>query len=97
MVHGPSSNVGIYIDPRSIGLQITEPGSSARPPPPRRKIWCLSLQVAFRRRHHPHVVSFFIQVMAKPRDFVYQTVDCFTRPGSVQMVHEEEATVLRGE
>lgn len=33
----------------------------------------------------------------KPRDFVYQTVDCFTRPGSVQMVHEEEATVLRGE
>lgn len=37
------------------------------------------------------------QVAAKPRDFVYQTVDCFTRPGSVQMVHEEEATVLKGE
>ncbi|CAM9737898.1 unnamed protein product [Ectocarpus fasciculatus] len=35
------------------------------------------------------------EVAAKPRDFVYQTVDCFTRPGSVQMVHEEEATVLR--
>lgn len=46
--------------------------------------------------------SFYIspvkqQVAAKPRDFVYQTVDCFTRPGSVQMVHEEEATVLKGE
>lgn len=36
------------------------------------------------------------QVAAKPRDFVYQTVDCFTRPGSVQMVHEDEATVLKG-
>eukprot|EP00903_Cladosiphon_okamuranus_P016162 g14915.t1 len=35
------------------------------------------------------------EVAAKPRDFVYQTVDCFTRPGSVQMVHEEEATVLK--
>lgn len=37
-----------------------------------------------------------LQVAAKPRDFMAQTVDCFTRPGSVQMVHEDEATVAKG-
>eukprot|EP00611_Tribonema_gayanum_P004390 TRINITY_DN1356_c0_g1_i4.p1 TRINITY_DN1356_c0_g1~~TRINITY_DN1356_c0_g1_i4.p1 ORF type:complete len:605 (-),score=171.92 TRINITY_DN1356_c0_g1_i4:3-1703(-) len=35
------------------------------------------------------------EVAAKPRDFVYRTVDCFTRPGSAQLVHGEEAVVLR--
>eukprot|EP00904_Undaria_pinnatifida_P012537 jgi/Undpi1/8413/HiC_scaffold_25.g10881.m1 len=35
------------------------------------------------------------EVAAKPRDFVQKTIDCFTRPGSAQLVHEDEDIVVR--
>lgn len=36
------------------------------------------------------------QLSAKPREFVYKTVDCFTRPGSIQLVHDLESVVVEG-
>ncbi|CAM9387791.1 unnamed protein product, partial [Phaeothamnion confervicola] len=35
-----------------------------------------------------------MEVAAKGRDFVHRTIDCFTRPGSVQLVHPDESVVI---
>ena len=35
-----------------------------------------------------------LDMQVRPGGFVSRTTDCFTRPGSVQLVHEDEAVVL---
>ena len=35
-----------------------------------------------------------LDMQVRPGGFVSRTTDCFTRPGSVQLVHEDEAIVL---
>ena len=35
-----------------------------------------------------------IEMHTQPGSTVAPTIDCFTRPGSVQLVHEDEAVVL---